>query len=156
MFVVLLVQHGVHYSLIVPESKKPTTLNMLLFLLLPQCRRTTFWIESSPSPSKMTSTSATSLSAHRMSWRRKCRRWTHTRLTLEQYTVTGYDCMLLTTLSQVFMWEQTCIKEKVSSVCHPQPNQHNTVKSGTFQALEKELVFDIDMTDYDDVRSCCR
>lgn len=47
-------------------------------------------------------------------------------------------------------------KDKVSSVFHPQPNQHNTVKSGTFQALEKELVFDIDMTDYDDVRSCCR
>lgn len=45
---------------------------------------------------------------------------------------------------------------EAESVCHPQPSQHNTVKSGTFQALEKELVFDIDMTDYDDVRSCCR
>lgn len=42
-----------------------------------------------------------------------------------------------------------------ASVYFLQPKDHKTVKAAAFQAQEKELVFDIDMTDYDDVRTCC-
>ncbi|XP_019333008.1 DNA primase small subunit [Alligator mississippiensis] len=52
--------------------------------------------------------------------------------------------------------QKTCpYKVDIGAVYSHRPSQHNALRSGAFQAQEKELVFDIDMTDYDDVRGCC-
>ncbi|KAL5267664.1 hypothetical protein ACHWQZ_G004641 [Mnemiopsis leidyi] len=46
-------------------------------------------------------------------------------------------------------------KIDVGAIYNVKPKDHKSFKSGSFAAVEREVVFDIDMTDYDEVRYCC-
>jgi len=46
-------------------------------------------------------------------------------------------------------------KIDIGAVFTASPKDHTTIKPELFKTVERELVFDIDMTDYDDIRTCC-
>jgi DNA primase small subunit len=46
-------------------------------------------------------------------------------------------------------------KIDIGAVFSAPPKDHTTIKPELFKTVERELVFDIDMTDYDNIRKCC-
>jgi len=47
------------------------------------------------------------------------------------------------------------IRMEIGAVFTHPPKNHNTVIKEAYKPLERELVFDIDMDDYDEIRTCC-
>ncbi|ESK91033.1 dna primase small subunit [Moniliophthora roreri MCA 2997] len=55
--------------------------------------------------------------------------------------------------------KQVCVyvptRFEIGPVYSARPKDKKTVRPGAFKPMQRELVFDIDMTDYDPVRTCC-
>eukprot|EP00968_Pinguiococcus_pyrenoidosus_P014640 scaffold1330_cov240-Pinguiococcus_pyrenoidosus.AAC.8 len=76
--------------------------------------------------------------------------------TLKDDVYVRYNCFRDAAEFQAGLQKRQPYKIDVGAVFSLPPRDHKTVRPGAFQPVERELIFDIDLTDYDDVRRCCQ
>ena len=77
---------------------------------------------------------------------------------MKQEIYCRYECFKNPAELKERLIEKKPIKIDIGAVYNVPPKQHSTIANigQGFIPQYKELVFDIDMTDYDDVRTCCQ
>lgn len=75
--------------------------------------------------------------------------------TLEGDIYCRYNCFKNKTEFLNHLIKDRPIKIDIGAVYNIPPKNHSTVDAKAFMPLQKELVLDIDISDYDDVRTCC-
>ena len=76
--------------------------------------------------------------------------------TLENDVYCRYLCFKTAEQFKATLVDRLPFKIDIGAVFNIQPDRHNTSDKKAFVPMHKEMVFDIDMDVYDDVRSCCK
>eukprot|EP00746_Dinoflagellata_sp_MGD_P001192 gnl/MRDRNA2_/MRDRNA2_102216_c0_seq1.p1 gnl/MRDRNA2_/MRDRNA2_102216_c0~~gnl/MRDRNA2_/MRDRNA2_102216_c0_seq1.p1 ORF type:complete len:464 (+),score=83.72 gnl/MRDRNA2_/MRDRNA2_102216_c0_seq1:76-1467(+) len=66
-----------------------------------------------------------------------------------------YQCFRDHTEWKQKVMDQRPVRMEIGAVYTHCPKNHNTISKDAYYPLQRELVFDIDMDDYDDIRHCC-
>jgi len=76
-------------------------------------------------------------------------------LVLEGDIFCRYTCFRDVEEYRAKVMAQQPVRMEIGAVYSHPPKNHHTVVKEAYKPLERELVFDIDMDDYDDIRTCC-
>jgi len=66
-----------------------------------------------------------------------------------------YQCFKDVEEYKAKVMSQQPVRMEIGAVYTHPPSKHNTVIKDAYKPVERELVFDIDMDDYDEIRTCC-
>eukprot|EP01035_Chromulina_nebulosa_P018070 gene18070-23717_t len=81
-----------------------------------------------------------------------CREWS---FTIENDVYIRYQCFQGLDEFRDSIRKHQPHKIDIGAVFNALPKDHTTIKPELFKPIQRELVFDIDMTDYDTIRTCC-